>query len=198
MISIWHICCGAFAVDLSRNATGILEIPRRAGFLLYIHSLVGCRDNCSGFVFRLLLDCSPRLPATCQFILTVSARNFSSHTFASFTLVLAGRMVHYFRIWGRIEKRRVYTGENADCFWHLGAYQVCDATQYLSIYSNLFLLMLQALVSRILVPGMSNFENASVRHVMNILCLTSCYQKRIYLTTLTLLAADFALSQDLR
>jgi hypothetical protein len=56
----------------------------------------------------------------------------------------------------------VYANEDADCFWNLGAYQVCDATQKLSIYSSLFLLMTQALVSRILVPGKSNFVNASV------------------------------------
>jgi hypothetical protein len=57
----------------------------------------------------------------------------------------------------------VYVGEDADCFWDIGAYQVCDATQYISIYSSLLLLMSQALVSRIFVPGKSNFVNASVR-----------------------------------
>ena len=89
--------------------------------------------------------------------------------------------------------RRVYAGENADCFWHLGAYQVCDATQYLSIYSNLFLLMVQALVSRIPVPGMSNFVNASVKHVICILCL------RVVTRGVSIShAADFALSQDAR
>ena len=50
-----------------------------------------------------------------------------------------------------------------DCFIDLGSYKVCNATLLLFAYSNLFLLMLQALVSRILVPGMSNFLNASVR-----------------------------------
>ena len=57
----------------------------------------------------------------------------------------------------------MYVGEDADCFWDVGAYQVCDATQYISIYSSMFLLMTQALVSRIFVPGKSNFVNASVR-----------------------------------
>ena len=57
----------------------------------------------------------------------------------------------------------MYVGKDADCFWDVGAYQVCDATQYISIYSSMFLLMTQALVSRIFGPGKSNFVNASVR-----------------------------------
>ena len=52
---------------------------------------------------------------------------------------------------------------NLDCFFEIGSYRLCDATQRLSIYTSLFLLMTQALVYRILVPGMSNFVNASVR-----------------------------------
>jgi hypothetical protein len=62
--------------------------------------------------------------------------------------------------------RRIFNGENADCFGTVGAYQVCDASQQLSIYSSLFLLTTQSLVSRILAPGMSNFVNASVRHLL--------------------------------
>ncbi len=43
---------------------------------------------------------------------------------------------------------------------------LCDANQYLSIYSTLFLLQAQALISRVLVPGMSIFVNASVRRLL--------------------------------
>ena len=43
---------------------------------------------------------------------------------------------------------------------------ICELTQLLSIYSSLFMLMTQALISRVLVPGMSNFVNASVRRVL--------------------------------
>ncbi len=43
------------------------------------------------------------------------------------------------------------------CFFEIGANRMCDATQRLFIYESLFLLMTQALVYRILVPGMSNF-----------------------------------------
>ena len=43
---------------------------------------------------------------------------------------------------------------------------VCEATQSLSMYSSLFMLMTQALISRVLVPGMSNFVNASVRRLL--------------------------------
>ena len=49
------------------------------------------------------------------------------------------------------------------CFFEIGANRMCDARRRLSIYTSLFLLMTQALVYRILVPGMSNFVNASVR-----------------------------------
>lgn len=59
------------------------------------------------------------------------------------------------------EIQRVSAGDFG-CFYWIGTYQLCDATQSLSIYSSLFLLMTQALISRILVPGMSNFVNASV------------------------------------
>lgn len=39
---------------------------------------------------------------------------------------------------------------------------MCESTALLSIHSNLFLLMAQALLSRLFVPGKSNFVNASV------------------------------------
>jgi hypothetical protein len=48
---------------------------------------------------------------------------------------------------------------------NFGAYKICDATQKLSIDSSLLMLMTQALISRIVVPGVSNFVNASVRHL---------------------------------
>jgi hypothetical protein len=61
--------------------------------------------------------------------------------------------------------QRVSSGRDTDldCFFNLGAYKICNATQTLSIYTSILLLMTQALVSRIFVPGISNFVNASVR-----------------------------------
>ena len=67
----------------------------------------------------------------------------------------------------------MYAGENPDCFWDFGAYRVCDSTQLLSIFSSMFLLMTQALVSHIVVPGMSNFVNASVSRRLMCQCLVS-------------------------
>lgn len=67
-----------------------------------------------------------------------------------------------FGFWSSQEIKRMYLGQDADCFWTLGSYQVCDATQNLSIFINMFLLMVQALLTRIFVPGKSNFVNASV------------------------------------
>jgi hypothetical protein len=62
--------------------------------------------------------------------------------------------------------RRISSGADPDCFIRFGAFELCDATQSLSIYSTLFLLQAQALISRILVPGMSIFVNASVRRLL--------------------------------
>jgi len=55
---------------------------------------------------------------------------------------------------------------NLDCFVTLKTYRFCDATQQLSLCTSLFMLMTQTLVSRVLVPGMSNFVNASVRRLL--------------------------------
>lgn len=71
-----------------------------------------------------------------------------------------------FGFWSWQEVQRIYTTENADCFWDLGAHQVCDSTMLLSIFSSMFLLMTQALLSRIFVPGKSSFVNASVRPLL--------------------------------
>jgi len=50
-----------------------------------------------------------------------------------------------------------------DCFMSLGQYSVCSVTALLSINSSMFVLMAQAFMSRVLVPGVSIFVNASVR-----------------------------------
>ena len=57
--------------------------------------------------------------------------------------------------------RQASTGD-LDCFYQLGSFRICFASLKFSINSSLFLLMTQALLSRILVPGMSNFVNATV------------------------------------
>ena len=62
--------------------------------------------------------------------------------------------------------RRLSAGDDPDCFIRFGTFELCDATQSLSIYSTLFLLQAQALISRVLVPGMSIFVNASVRRLL--------------------------------
>ncbi len=61
--------------------------------------------------------------------------------------------------------QQVSAGRDLDCFHDLGAYKICEETQRLSIYTSILLLMTQALVSRMLVPGISNFVNASVRRL---------------------------------
>ena len=61
--------------------------------------------------------------------------------------------------------QQVSSGRDLDCFLDLGAYKICAVTQKLSICTSLLLLMTQALVSRVIVPGISNFVNASVRRL---------------------------------
>ena len=61
--------------------------------------------------------------------------------------------------------QQVSAGRDLDCFLDLGAYRICAVTQSLSIYTSILLLMTQALVSRMIVPGISNFVNASVRRL---------------------------------
>lgn len=61
--------------------------------------------------------------------------------------------------------QQVSAGRDLDCLLDLGAYKICTVTQRLSIYASILLLMTQALVSRMIVPGISNFVNASVRRL---------------------------------
>jgi hypothetical protein len=65
--------------------------------------------------------------------------------------------------WTYREIARIFAGDDLDCYIHIAAARVCDSTLSLSIYSSVLLLMTQALISRMLVPGMSIFVNASVR-----------------------------------
>ena len=80
--------------------------------------------------------------------------NYGILTFANFQRVSAGR------------------DADLDCFLDLQAYKICSVTQRLSIYTSILLLMTQALVSRMLVPGISNFVNASVRCLYPRACAT--------------------------
>jgi hypothetical protein len=66
-----------------------------------------------------------------------------------------------FGLWAAEQLQRLSAGD-LGCFYQIGAYRLCDATQRLSIFASFFLLQAQALISRVLVPGMSNFVNASV------------------------------------
>ena len=71
--------------------------------------------------------------------------------------------------------RIISTGRDLDCFHDLGAYKICAVTQRLSIFSSVLLLMIQALVSRMIVPGVSNFVNASVRRLHPRACCSMSY-----------------------
>ena len=68
--------------------------------------------------------------------------------------------------------QQVSAGRDLDCFLNLGAYKICAVTQKLSLHTGILILMTQALVSRMLVPGISNFINASVRRLHPPACAT--------------------------
>ncbi len=70
-----------------------------------------------------------------------------------------------FGYWSVGQLKRIYAND-LGCTSELGAFRLCDASLHLSLYSSLFLLMTQALVHRILVPGVSNFVNSSVRRLI--------------------------------
>jgi hypothetical protein len=76
-----------------------------------------------------------------------------------------------------LEFQRVSSGRDTDldCFIDLGAYKVCNVTQRLSLDTSILLLMTQALVSRMIVPGISNFVNASVRRLHPRACCSMSY-----------------------
>jgi hypothetical protein len=71
-----------------------------------------------------------------------------------------------FGFWIIEEIRRLSSSDDSDCFIRFGDFSLCDSNQHLSIYSTLFLLQAQALIYRVLVPGMSIFVNASVRRLL--------------------------------
>ena len=68
-----------------------------------------------------------------------------------------------FLLWGLIQRFGEALAGDVDCMFQIGAYNVCYTTESVSIYMKLVWLMTQALTSRILTPGISNFVNASVR-----------------------------------
>jgi hypothetical protein len=130
------------------------------------------------FCTALLLDCVPHLPATAQFLISVSASHLSPQTKQkrnkndikndiknAFLTLLQGSWCAFFGMGLLREMRRISSGQDSDCFLQIGVYRVCEATLIVSNYGNLMLLMAQAIVSRMLVPGKSNFVTASVRRV---------------------------------
>lgn len=64
--------------------------------------------------------------------------------------------------WIFVDAMRV-VGRDPGCFTYIGVYSVCYSTESISIYVTLFVLMIQASIIRIVVPGMSIFVNESVR-----------------------------------
>jgi hypothetical protein len=122
---------------------------------------------CVAFSFIMLFDCVPQLPAIAQIVVTVrGCSHASAHSVLKFIFLFQFLFFACFGYWISTQIRRLSAGEDPDCFVRFGTFELCDATQNLSIYSTLFLLQAQALICRVLVPGMSIFVNASVRRLL--------------------------------
>jgi hypothetical protein len=125
--------------------------------------VVAIAFNSLFFCLCILLDCSPHLPPSVQIYISVNACNVA---YVSVEHLLQSLQVAWWILYGNLTYsafEQVSAGRDLDCFLDLGAYKVCAVTQSLSIYTSILLLMTQALVSRMIVPGISNFVNASVR-----------------------------------
>jgi hypothetical protein len=148
---------------------------------------------CVIFLFVMLFDCIPQLPALVQIVATV--KNFSHmslHVSCCHSFFFQFCVMIFFGFWIFIQIMRLSSGADPDCFIHFGAFSLCDATQYLSISSTLFLLQAQALISRVLVPGMSIFVNASVRRLL----LTQSFIMFEYVTRRALQVIDDSCDRD--
>jgi hypothetical protein len=151
-LTIASLACMMVLVDVRSAYIGSLH-PSQAAAIAVLALL---------FLMTLLFDCSTRLPAEVQVAVSVIARRMRLTQRLTAHSAQQAAFLLFFGFWAFQEYQNVLKNEN-DCFWNIGAYRVCSATQRLSIYSSLFLLMAQASVWRMLVPGMSNFVNASVR-----------------------------------
>jgi hypothetical protein len=151
-----------FAVLVALLATNV-ALNARSVYSAGNHPAVVVANSLSNIIFCLcvLLECIPHLPPSVQTFVSVMARNAVRATVYSSLLQVT--WCTYYGWMTFVYFQSVSNDAYRDCFVDLGAYQICDATQRLSISSSLFLLMLQALISRMAVPGISNFVNASVR-----------------------------------
>jgi hypothetical protein len=177
-VAVKHVALSfLFAIFVTLLATDVdLKISRVYTIDEHPSSVVALAVTSLFFCLCILLDCSPHLPPwvqiyfgkclqCCVSVLSIFLQslqvglwmNYGYFTFASF--------------------QRVYSGRDADldCFLDLGAYKICAITQSLSIYTSILLLMTQALVSRMIVPSISNFVNASVRRLHPRTCCSMSY-----------------------
>ena len=163
-----------FAVLVALLATNV-ALNARSVYSAGNHPAGVVANSLSNIIFCLcvLLECIPHLPPSVQTFVSVMARNAVRAQFALSILLQVGWCTYY-GYFSFSYLQRVYSVANHDCFVDLGAYQICDATHRLSISSSLFLLMLQALISRMAVPGISNFINASVRCKRQRVCAVAC------------------------
>jgi hypothetical protein len=154
-----------------------------------------------GFILCLLVDCSPNLSTIAQTAISVRSC-ITPFSWQQLTRVSQATWCIIFGYAAYQQASQVLRepGEQ-DCFLSLGTYSMCTTATFFPIFSNLFFLMAQAFMSRLLVPGVSIFVNASVRCPPHCICqfrITTLqlthYQKARAQKHLTR-AADFGLRQ---
>jgi len=149
-----------FCLDLQLVHQGTIHPTQAAAIAVQALLFLGCA----------LLDCSPQLSASVQMLISVIETNRTwSHTNLDCLHFLQGGWSIITLYWTYKGIQLASTGD-FNCFYKLGTYPICIAQQKISINSNLFFLMTQALISRLIVPGMSIFLNASVSACFRCFC----------------------------
>jgi hypothetical protein len=149
------------AIDFALNIREVYTIN------LHPANVVAAAFRALFFFLCILLDCSPHLPPSAQIFVSVRALTnamLRMREFVCWTSLQVAWLILYGYI-TFLHLQAISSGRDLDCFHDLGATKICGVTQKLSIYTSILLLMMQALVSRMLVPGISNFVNASVRRL---------------------------------
>jgi hypothetical protein len=120
------------------------------------------------FILCLLVDCCPNFPPIVQTAISVRKWPITKLFVKNLCLtrVLQATWCVIFGVVAYQDASRVLKSSShadLDCFAKLGAYQVCTAQIFLTVFSNLFFLALQGFASRVFSPGVSMFVNSSVR-----------------------------------
>lgn len=156
----------------SRNAHLNRESPYEAASCTVL-ALVFCATA--------LFDCSPQFPVPSQIFISVRLARIQGTACSQSILLTRSTFLQVgwcgiLGYWTFVDGMRVVDRE-PDCFASIGVYAVCYSTESISIYVTLFLLMFQASMIRIFIPGMSIFVNESVGHFRKVMTRCCCFRR---------------------